>query len=82
MDALTARVYDQLPRTKITGLLAEVAGWTGFDRFFTHLHTGAVASDREALFTAILAEGINLGVSKMADTCEGMSYQRLAWTTD
>jgi TnpA family transposase len=82
MAALTERIYDQLPRTKITDLLAEVAGWTGFDRFFTHLHSGAMATDREALFMAILAEGINLGPSKMADACEGLSYQRLAWTTD
>lgn len=82
MDEVQRRVYDLLPRTKITDLIAEVAGWTGFDRHFTHLRTGEPGSDREALFTAILAEGINLGLTKMADACDGMTYGRLTWTAD
>lgn len=82
MAALTRRVYDLLPRTKITDLITEVAGWTGFDRHFTHLRTGDPVSDRAALFTAILAEGINLGLTKMAEACEGMAYGRLSWTAD
>ncbi|MDQ2810200.1 MAG: Tn3 family transposase [Chloroflexota bacterium] len=82
LDAAARRVYDQIPRTKITDLLAEVAGWTGFDRHFTHLQTGLPSGDREALLTAILAEGINLGPAKMAEACSGMTYHRLAWTAD
>ena len=29
-EALAARLYAMLPRIRITDLLAEVAGWTGF----------------------------------------------------
>ena len=34
------QAYSILPRIKITDLLVEVDGWTGFSRHFTHLRTG------------------------------------------
>jgi hypothetical protein len=63
---LNRQVYGMLPRIKITDLLVEVDGWTEFTRHFTHLKTGAEAPDRELLLAAILADGINLGVARMA----------------
>lgn len=54
----------------------------GMDRHFTHLHTGEPPKDRTALFATLLADAINLGLSQMAETCEGMTFNRLAWVAD
>ena len=35
-EVLVARLYAMLPRVRITDLLAEVAGWTGFPNCFRH----------------------------------------------
>ncbi|HHV5337289.1 TPA: Tn3 family transposase [Klebsiella pneumoniae] len=56
-----------LPHVKITELLMEVDEWTGFTRHFTHLKTGDTAKDKTLLLTTILADGINLGLTKMAE---------------
>jgi TnpA family transposase len=69
----------QLPRVKITDMLMEVDEWTGFTRHFTHLKTGDTAKDKKLLLTAILADGINLGLTKMAESCPGTTYARLSW---
>lgn len=68
-----------LPHVKITELLLEVDEWTGFTRHFTHLKSGDQAKDKHLLLTTILADGINLGLSKMAESCPGMTYAKLAW---
>ena len=68
-----------LPHVKITELLMEVDGWTGFTNHFTHLKTGELAKDKTLLMTALLADGINLGLSKMAQSCPGTTYTKLAW---
>jgi hypothetical protein len=54
-----------LPHIKITDLLLEVDRWTGFSRHFTHLKTEQPCEDRTLLLTGILADAINLGISKM-----------------
>jgi TnpA family transposase len=68
-----------LPHLKITDLLLEVDEWTGFTRHFTHLKTGTLAPDKTRLLTVILADAINLGLAKMAESCPGTTYARLAW---
>jgi TnpA family transposase len=68
-----------LPHVKITELLLEVDEWTGFTRHFTHLKSGETSKDKALLLTAILADAINLGLSKMAESCPGASYARLSW---
>ena len=68
-----------LPHVKITELLMEVDGWTGFTDHFTHLKTGDVAKDKTLLMTTLLANGINLGLSKMAESSPGTTYAKLAW---
>ena len=75
-------VYDLAPRIKITDLLAEVDIWTGFSACFTHQRTGRAAEDRIALLTTILADGINLGLTRMAEACRGASLRQLAWVRD
>ena len=49
-------------------LLLEVDQATGFTDAFTHLRTGAPCKGRIGLLNALLAEGINLGLNKMAQT--------------
>lgn len=68
-----------LPHVKITELLMEVDGWTGFTDHFTHLKTDDLAKDKTLLMTTLLADGINLGLSKMAESCPGTTYTKLAW---
>jgi len=75
-------VYDRLPRVKITDLLLEVGGWTGFSECFTHRRSGRPADDRNALLTVILADGINLGLTRMADTCQAATLRQLAHLHD
>jgi hypothetical protein len=75
-------VYDRLPRVKITDLLLEVDGWTGFSECFTHRRSGRPGDDRNALLTVILADGINLGLIRMADTCQAATLRQLAHLHD
>jgi TnpA family transposase len=79
---LAADAYVLLPRIRITDLLLEVDGWTGFSECFTHARSGRPAPDRAALLTAVLADGINLGLTRMAESCRGPTLRQLAWTHD
>jgi hypothetical protein len=78
-SVLMRRAYALLPHIKITDLLLEVDRWTGFSRHFTHIKTGEPAKDQILLLTAILADGINLGISKMAEACPGTTARKLDW---
>ena len=78
-QALIDQTSMLLPYIKITELLQEVDQWTGFTRHFTHLKTGETAKDKTLLLTAILADGINLGLTKMAESCPGATYAKLSW---
>jgi len=62
---------------KITDLLLEVDRWCDFARHFTHLRTDQPTKDRPALLTIVLADAINLGLSKMAESCPGSSFHKL-----
>jgi TnpA family transposase len=55
-----------LPHVKITELLLEVDGWTNFTRHFAHLKSGDPVKDKNLLLTTILADAINLGLTKLA----------------
>jgi TnpA family transposase len=68
-----------LPRIKITELLMDVDDWTGFSRHFVHLKDGEPTKDRALLLSAILADAINLGLTKMAESCPGTTYAKLSW---
>ena len=73
------QVNGLLPHLKITELLLEVDAWTDFTRHFTHLKSGDTAQDRHLLLTTILADAINLGLTKMAESCPGTTYAKLTW---
>lgn len=77
--SLRDAAYDLLPRIKITDLLLEVDRWTGFSECFTHQRNGQPAENKAALLTTILADGINLGLSRMAEACRGATLRQLAW---
>ena len=78
-QALIDQAAQLLPHVKITELLLEVDRWTGFTRHFSHLKNGEVAADKNLLLTAILADAINLGLTKMAEACPGTTYAKLSW---
>jgi len=81
-DAAQALIYQSaqmLPHIKITELLLEVDAWTGFTQHFTHMKTGDIAKDNTMLLTALLADGINLGLTKMTESCPGTTYAKLSW---
>ena len=81
-ETLAARLYAMLPRVRITDLLAEVAGSTMFPDCFTHLRIGEMAADTRTLLAGLLADGLNLGLTRMAEACSVASLGRLAWTSD
>ena len=76
---LMRQAYARLPHLKITELLLEIDHWTGFSRHFTHLKTQEPAADKVLLLTAILADAINLGLTKMAEASPGCTVARLSW---
>lgn len=78
-QALIDKTAMLLPHVKITELLLEVDEWTGFTHHFTHVKSGEPAKDKTLLLTTILADAINLGLTKMAESCPGTTYARLSW---
>ena len=57
----------------------DVDDWTGFTRHFVHLKDGEPAKDSTLLLSAILADAINLGLTKMAESSPGITYAKLSW---
>ncbi|MGI9436608.1 MAG: Tn3 family transposase, partial [Geminicoccaceae bacterium] len=81
-ETLREQLYRLLPRVKLTELLAEVDHWTGFSACFTHLKSGLPLENRQLLLTTILADGTNLGLTRMAQACDAGSFWQLARAVD
>ena len=81
-EALAARLYAMLPRIRITDLLSEVARWTLFTDCFTHLRSGETVANPQILMAGLLADGLNLGLTRMAEACMIASLGQLAWVAD
>nr|WP_302054181.1 Tn3 family transposase [Sphingomonas tagetis] len=79
-EALDHRLDALLPRVRITELLVEVAERTGFLSAFRDLRSGKEHDNPHAILAAILADGSNLGLERMANASDGVSYAQLAWT--
>ena len=68
-EALAKRLCGMMPAVRVTDPLAEVDRGIGFSAAFTHLHTGLPADDPRVVFTAVLADATDLGLTRMADAC-------------
>ncbi|ARE42417.1 Mobile element protein (plasmid) [Rhodovulum sp. P5] len=68
----------RLPDVRITDILLDVDAATGFTDAFPHLRTGAPCTDRIGMLNVLLAEGINLGLSKMAEASNTHDYFELS----
>lgn len=77
-DELVLDLYRRLPDVRITDMLLDVEKATGFTDAFTHLRTGAPCKDRVGLLNVLLAEGLNLGLSKIADATNTHDYFQLS----
>ena len=83
VDELVLDLYRRRPEVRITDILLtdillEVDAATGFTDAFTHLRTGAPCKDRIGLLNVLLAEGLNLGLSKMAEASNTHDFFHLS----
>jgi len=69
-----------LPRVRITELLREIDTLTGFSAMFRELRSGKVHDNPSCILAAILADATNLGLERMANASQGVTYAQLAWT--
>ena len=74
---LALDLHGRMSPIPITDLLRGVARDTGFMEAFTELRTGAPPRDELALLTVLLADGLNMGLSKMAQACPAFSFHEL-----
>jgi len=77
-DELILDLYRRMPEVRITDILLEVDTAIGFTEAFTHLRTGAPCQDRIGLLSVLLAEGLNLGLRKMAEASNAHDYWQLS----
>jgi len=78
VDDMVLDLYGRLPAVRITDLLQEVDDDIGCTEAFTHLRTGVPCRDRIGLLNVLLAEGLNLGLSKMAEATSSHDYFQLS----
>jgi len=77
-DELVLDLYDRLPTIRITELMQEVDADIGFTETFISSQTGAPCKDQIGMLTVLLAEGLNLGLSKMAEATNTHDYFQLS----
>lgn len=73
--------YEMLPKVSIVEVLRFVEKSTGFMSAFTHIkpHYSKSRLDELSLYACLLANGTNLGISKMSSLCD-MNQQQLITT--
>lgn len=77
-EELVLDLYRRMPPVRITDILLEVDEAIGFSDAFSHLRTGAPCADRVGLLNVLLAEGLNLGLRKMAEASNTHDYWQLS----
>ena len=78
-----AKIYARMPWVQLSEVVIEVDGWTRFLDSFTHLSSGMPTTEdqKPALIAALMATGMNLGLTRMAQATD-LSYRQLAWAAD
>ncbi len=76
-DQLILSLYRKLPQIRITDLLLEVDRDIQFTEAFTDIRTSSPCRDQIGLLTAILSDGVNLGLTKMAPASNAHTYWEL-----
>ena len=79
-EVLDRKLDALLPRVRVTELLREVAARTVFLSAFRDLRSGRAHDNPNAVLAAVLADATNLGLERMANASQGVSYAQLAWT--
>ncbi|KPH05159.1 hypothetical protein AOG23_29250 [Rhizobium acidisoli] len=77
-EELILDLYRRMPPVRITDILLEVDAALGFTEAFTHLITGVPCADQIGLLNVLLAEGLNLGLRKMAEATNPHDYWQLS----
>lgn len=77
-EELVLDLYRRMPPIRITDILLEVDAAIGFSDAFSNLRTGAPCSDKIGLLNVLLAEGLNLGLRKMAEASNTHDYWQLS----
>lgn len=75
--AFARRVASTMPPIRLTDLVADIDRMTGFSFLFEHLQAGRPPSDLRVFNAALIAEATNLGFSKMAHACPGITRRQL-----
>ena len=77
-EELILDLYRRMPPVRITDILLEVDAALGFTGAFTHLRTWVACGDQIGLLNVLLAEGLNLGLRKMAEATNTHDYWQLS----
>jgi TnpA family transposase len=77
-EELILDLYRRMPPVRITDMLLDVDAALGFTDALTHLRTGVTCGDRIGLLNVLLAEGLNLGLRKMAEATNTHDYWQLS----
>lgn len=77
---LSQKLYQSLPKIKLTELLMEVTHWTQFDQHLTHTATSKPPqlAERPVLLATLMALGTNIGLTKMGDATPDVTYFQMA----
>lgn len=82
IESLSQRIYNLVPRVKITELLLEVDAMTGFSQSFRHQMKGHAPQNTEAILSVLLAQATNMGYANMADALPNLSAKQLQNTEE
>jgi len=86
VEPLRAAILALMPHARLADVFLEVQDWTGFREDFPHLNERQQAAKRDprtdlALFAAILAHGLNLPLTTMAESTE-IPYHEMTHASD
>ena len=79
VEAAKGLILGRMPLVRVTELIAEVDGWTRFSEDFTHLRTGDLPRNLQAMHAGILADAVNLGPTRMAEASAGVTARQIGW---